>query len=354
MTMPTNLRSRRLRISCVLIGWLFFVSIADAQQAPRKSLPLGTTQGIGTSKLAGKPTEVLGGRLTVRLPDGARVEARPFDIMSAPESEEHETRVMFDAGQERLVLLAHECFALAGDDLFEDVSKWVAQWKGKYEIERVAVANGRIKAVAVIPRNDPDHTRSDDATFVEGVFVQSTDRTIQSLDVYVNAVAEKDLKGCKAVASQILLSVAPGKRTLNLAAGERRLYVYSKDREISVTVPKNTVATKQVGPDFLVHRLIVLGPLAADSDSILIYAGFAPNYEPGAKKGDGMLLGKRVEWHGFPKGDGVQTLCDLSIPGNDDLKLHIIIHASTDIRLQVLKQSVESLKVVDSKNLQPR
>ena len=67
-----------------------------------------------------------------------------------------------------------------------------------------------MNAVAVIPVANPDHTRSDDATFVEGLFVESDDRTIQSLDVYVNRAGENDIAGCKAVAREILRSVAPG------------------------------------------------------------------------------------------------------------------------------------------------
>ena len=160
----------------------------------------------------------------------------------------------------------------------------------------------------MIPLNAPDHTRSDDATFIEGLIVESADRSIQSLDVYVNAVAERDLEGCKAVAHRILMSVAPGKRKLQLAAGERRLFAYSKDQEISITVSKNTVATRQDGPDLLVHRLIVLGRLGADSGSIGIYVGSHPDFDPGAKKSEGMIFGKRVEWHSFLQGAGLEAL----------------------------------------------
>ena len=268
---------------------------------------------LGKATLSEKPIEVLGGRLSIRMPQGAKKEARPFDIMSAPESEEHETRIVFDAGQERLVLMVHESFAFAGDDFEKDVRDWVTKWKGKYRIEPIQLPTKGLKAVSVIPLNNPDHTRSDDATFVEGVFVESNDRTIQSIDVYVNAAAEQDLEGCKAVAHQILLSVAPGKKELQLAAGERRLFAYSKDLEISVTVPKNMVATKQDGPDFLVHRLIVLGRLGADSASIGIYVGNHPDFNPGAKKGDGMMFGKKVEWHSFQQGGDLQALCNLPI-----------------------------------------
>src|SRR5262249_48755800 len=74
----------------------------------------------------------------------------------------------------------------------------------KYKVEPCPLPVKALKAMAVIPVNDPDRSRSDDATFVEGIFVQFGDRTIQSLDVYVNAAAAKDLEGCRAVAHQIL------------------------------------------------------------------------------------------------------------------------------------------------------
>ena len=128
---------------------------------------------LGKAKFSEHSIEVLGGRLTVRMPQGAKTEARLFDIMSAPESEEHETHVIFDAGQERLVLMVHECFAFAGNDFEKDVRDWVTKWKGKYRIEPIKLPTGGLEAVSVIPLNNPDHTRSDDATFVEGVFVES-------------------------------------------------------------------------------------------------------------------------------------------------------------------------------------
>lgn len=94
---------------------------------PPSSPPSRATDGIGKAILAENPVEVLGDRLTVRMPQGARVEARPFPIMGATESEEHETRVVFDAGQERLVLMVNESFAFASDDFEKDVRGWVAR-----------------------------------------------------------------------------------------------------------------------------------------------------------------------------------------------------------------------------------
>jgi Beta-lactamase len=158
--------------------------IARAQQeAQNPSLPRGNSGGIGKAKLAEKPVEALGGRLTVRMPQGARIEARPFPIMGSPESAEHETRVLFDAGDERLVLMVKEAFAFAGDDFEKDVKEWVAN---------------------------------------------------------------------------------------------------------------------------------------------LIYVGGAPDYHPGAKKGVGMLFGKKVEWHSVAQGEGLQTICRLPIPGDEHRSAHIM------------------------------
>ncbi len=301
---------------------------------------------LGKARLSERSTEVLGGRLSVRMPQGAKVEARPFDIMSAPESEEHETRVVFDAGQERLVLMVNESFAFAGDNFEKDVRDCVAKWKGKYRIEPIQLPAKGLKTVLVIPLIAPDHTRSDDATFVEGVFVESDDRTIQSLDVFVNAAAEKDIEGCKALARQILLSVAPGQKKLKLTAGERRLSTISKDLEISVTVPKNMAATKQDGPDFLVHRLIVLGRLGADSGSIGIYVGNHPDFHPGAKKGDGMIFGKKVEWHSFRQGGGLEALCELPTPGKPPVFAHVWVQGFDDARREELKRVAETMKLI--------
>ena len=346
-------KGRCLR-ACLIVFCLTSTPAIWGQQAAQKPSPPGPTEGIGRARLADNPVEVLGGHLTVRMPQGARVEARPFPIMGAPESLDHETRVVFDASPERLVLLADESFAFAGDDFEQDVKEWVAQWRGKYKIEPCRLPVKALKAVAVIPVSDPDRSRSDDATFVEGLFVESGDRTIQSLDVYVNAAAEKDLKQCKAVAHQILLSVAPGKKKLDLVAGERRLSANSADLEIAVRVPKDTVATTQVGADFLVHRLIALGRLGSDSGSILVYVGGAPDYQAGPRKGEGMLLGKRVEWHTLPGGQGLQTLCELPIPGGHHVYAHIIIQASNDAQLRALRETAGSMKLVKTNRSPPK
>ncbi len=191
--------------------------------------------------------------------------------MSAPESGERESRIVFDAGPERLVLMAQEDFAFAGDNFEKDVREWLA--------------------------------------------------------------------GCKAIAHRILLSVAPGKKILPLGAGERRLFADSKRQEIAITVPKNTIATRQDGPDFLVHRLTVLGRLGADSGSIGIYIGNHPSFNPRAKKAEGTMFGKKVEWHSLQQGRGLEALCDLSMPDDIPLFAHVWVQAPSDAQIEALRQA---------------
>ncbi len=336
------------------LGLIPFTAVHGQQVAPKAAVSSPSQDGLGKAKLAEKPIHVLGGRLLVRVPQGAEVQARSHDIMSAPESEEHETRVVFNSGTERLVLMVHETFAFAGVDLEKDVREWVVKWQGQYRIESFPLLAKGLKAVAVIPVNDPDHRRSDDATFVQGLFVESHDRTIQSLDVYVNAAGEKDLKGCKAVAREILSSVAPGAKTLKLGVGERRLSTGTKDREIAVTVPMNMVATKQIGPDFLVHRLIAVGRLGHDVGSIGIYVGDHPNFQPRAKTLESMLFGKKVEWHVSAQGEGLETLCELPIPGELHLYAHVWISAPDAARLKVLREAAETMKLVKPLDSRPK
>jgi hypothetical protein len=117
-----DLSMRLLRSVLVLVCATVYCSMLSAD---------GVAGELGKAKLSEKPIQLLGGRLTVRMPDGAKIEARTPNIMSAPEAEEHETRVVFDAGEERLVLMVHETFAFAREDFEKEVRDWVTKWNGK-------------------------------------------------------------------------------------------------------------------------------------------------------------------------------------------------------------------------------
>src|SRR5271155_5506472 len=96
-------------------------------------LSLSPMQMVGADELCKLPlddkTELLKGRLVVDMPRGAKTEARGFGIMSAPQPDEGETRVVVSDGKEKLVLMATDLHAFVGDDFSYNVSRLLLRWK---------------------------------------------------------------------------------------------------------------------------------------------------------------------------------------------------------------------------------
>src|SRR4051812_17379629 len=65
--------------------------------------------------LAPKPVDALGGRLTLRVPQGAVSEARGHSIMAADRPDENETRFVVDAENARIVVIVSDVFATASN-----------------------------------------------------------------------------------------------------------------------------------------------------------------------------------------------------------------------------------------------
>jgi hypothetical protein len=220
----------RLRLRATALPGLVIALTFATSARPQGAAAPGA---VGKAALSEKPTAVLGGRLTIRMPGGSRSEARPFAIMAAPTPDEDETRLIFDAGPERFVILAHEAYATAGDDLARTVRSVVDGWEKSlgtaYRVEPFPLDAKGLRAVAVRPANPPDRSRGDDAIFLEGLLVASADGTVQSLDAYINPAGAKDLGGASALARRALRTVAPGGRRLAVEAGERRFKSGSSD-----------------------------------------------------------------------------------------------------------------------------
>lgn len=331
-------RCSGLRMVCALVaivGCHGFAQAADRPPAP---------SAIARKPLSTTPTSLLNGRLTIRLPEGAKIEARPVSVMSAPESDEDETRVVLDAGEERLVVMVHELFGLASDDFERDVRLTVAGWGDKAAQYRFAHAPLKgVRAIAVLPA--PGSSQETDAVFVRGLFVALPDGTVQTVFVYVNPRAARDHAGCSAAAERILATLAPGPRRLQLDAGKRTLATLSPDAEIVVTVPKNIVVTTQNGPDFVVQRLKVVGWLGKSSDMIGFYLGHHPSFEKGEKRADGTLFGKKVVWQARREGRGLEALVSLPRASGPPDYAHVWIIATSDDRLAALKTIAESMKL---------
>lgn len=312
---------------------------------------------LGKLGLDKKPIELLGGRLTMQMPAGSRIEARRASIMAAPEAAQHETRVVLEKGSEKLVVMSFEFFALAGADFEQQVRKELGQLKGKggapYAIGPFATASPKLRVIAgIAPNLDPERK----AALVLGAFVAHPDGTVQYVGFFVNPDAGKDPAGCTALVKKMAATLAPGPRTLTRSAGVRGLDILAPDQELQATVPAGWVATVQPGPDFIVHHLRKLTSYGSKGLGIGIYVGGHPSYQhrqtdnpPKVTVVKGKLLGKDVDWQQWTRGAGKDALTTneaiAPLPGNARLNVHVFATVSDPALLKEVQPIVATLKV---------
>ncbi|NMB76441.1 MAG: hypothetical protein GYA21_15090 [Myxococcales bacterium] len=315
----------------------------------------GATQGqeLGKHKPGKQVTELLGGRLQVRMPEKARVEGRQHSIMAAPEALTEETRVVLDAGNERLVLMAWELFATSGGDLAKAVAADVAKWGDMAQgakVEPLPVPKPLQDARLAIPGK---HDLSREAILVLAAYVESADGTVQMLAFYVNPAGAKDLGGCTALAKSVAQTIGAGAKRLDLSAGKKRFAGAGDKDFLALDVPAGFVATTQQGPDFSVYRLRRVSVLGEPGASIGIYLGGHPSYQHKQARDEklefstakGKLLGQEVEWHTWSRGPAATTEAILPHPGAKGLFLHLFLSAAGEAALAPLRAIAETIKI---------
>ncbi|HKB15061.1 MAG TPA: hypothetical protein VKF62_03300 [Planctomycetota bacterium] len=266
---------------------------------------LAGAQEIGKLQLAPEPSDLLAGRLTVRVPPGAGTSPRRAGVMSAPTGAEDETRILIDAETERLVLLANELFCTAGPDFDGVVSRategWTAPGEAGYTLEPPLEGPGGARRFLYLP---PKVEVEDDAALVLGAYVVQPDRTVQQLTFYANTAAARDPTGCATLARRIAATVAPGPRRLEVSEGERHVRI-SDTHELVFRAPEGFVATLRPGPDFDLFNIHRVGSFGSPTYRMGIYSGRGPRYHhdrreeprPAVRLVPGRLLGRPVEWH---------------------------------------------------------
>ena len=323
------------------------------------ALPASAAAGeLGKLALDKAPIDLLGGRLTMRFPAGARIEARRASIMAAPESPQHETRVALEKGDEKLVVTAFELFELGGPDFEQQARKDLAKLKAKggapFAVAPLVTGSPKLRALAATaPSLDPERK----GQIVVALFVAHVDGTVQWIGFAVNPAAGKDAAGCTALAKRMAATLVPGPRALPRAAGLRSLDVLAKDTELQATVPAGWVASVQPGPDFIVHQLRKLTNFGAPGLGIGVYVGGHPSYQhrqvdgpaPQVTVSKGKLLGKDVEWQQWTRGTGKDAATTLEaiapLPGNDRLNVHVFATVANPALLKELQPIIATLKV---------
>jgi hypothetical protein len=246
-------------------------------------------------RIAATKTEVLGGRLIVSVPDQAKSRAVQHGIMAAPESDTEQTRIVIDAGEQRMVLMVYELFARAGIDLEGPAQKVTSRFAMKVSLQKWALA-APLRAVAYFPTAP---TKNDEANFVMGLFVVGSDGSVQNFMWYVNPQGATQFDAALKLAKSMADTIAPGTRTLDTAGGERELSAYSKTKSVFATIPHDYVITAQQGPDFIVHHINKIVAFGGENASMGVYLGDHPsnNRDGFTKQEKTTLFDKSVHWY---------------------------------------------------------
>lgn len=319
-----------------------------AQKAPATAT---TTAGaLGKLPLAAQPTELLAGRLRLRLPAGAKIQARRAGIMSAPESAQEETRVVLDAGPERLVLMAAELLSSAPPDLLATVRKSLDPVPAGGPQPNLALQNlGGLQTVLFTPAK---FEAQDDAVLLLTAYVVHTDNLVQVLEFYVNPAGARDLRGVQALARNIAATLQPGATRLP-GAGPATL-----SSGLAITLPAGYVVTRKPGPDFVVHNVHKIVPWGQPRAYLGIYVGGHASFAyrqrdetPDVKKTPGQLLGQKIEWQEWShaQNPGLTTL-EAIVPlgggaSGHGLMAHVFFSSKNAAQLAELKQVAETLRL---------
>jgi hypothetical protein len=318
---------------------------------------------------------LLGDRLTLRMPNGARIAARPHSIMAADQPNERETRVVLDAGDERLVVMTHELFARIPQGQNPESAVRAAMNKDfdpqKPTLAPLPLADENLKAWVVFP---PSADKNREAILVLAAYVMHPDGFVQTVSFYVNPASAKgegcsgqigaanasglpkapgDLPGCTALARAMASTLGAGPRRLDVAGGERKIQGQYNDDTFLATVPAGTNVTMQKGPDFTVHLVIFPAQLGAPQQKLGIYVGGHPSFQfnqveakvkPTQKPGK--ALGGAVVWQVWPVDpERVMAEAIVAHPTSKDTKIHLFASAGNEKDLTPLLDMASSLRL---------
>lgn len=316
-------------------------------------------QKLARVALAKEATVLLGGRLTARMPVGARVEQRRRSIMAAKQPVQEETRVVLDAGAERLVVMAYEVFANDGGDFDKGARADIARWsKGTkkptpvFGVEKLTLPG--LPAFAASPKS-LDTSRG--AIFTLGVYTRHPDGLVQYLAFYVNKAGVVDETGVRKLVRAIAETLRPGPRRLERKGGERALAGLSKNGGLRVTLPPGWAHTVTRGPDFLVHRLRRITPLGKPTQSVSVYLGGHPSYQHRQSRIEGLkvnevkapLLGAEVSWKRWTRpnkgGTAGATTVEAIVPApGGKTRAHVFYTSAEPAALESLGALAATLK----------
>lgn len=325
----------------ILVNWTYLLFTIFAVFTPLQ---------VQAGQLAKLPLpaqlSLLGNKLVIRMPAGSHIEARGHSIMAAPEADADETRVVLDGGEERLVIMANEMHAVAGNDFAKNVNRVIAEWQAEdknqsYTVAPDVISHDSLKLIVVTLKNAI--AQSGEARLVQSCFVHGKDGTVQYIAAYANPDAAKDWTGISDLVRRIMETLSPGPSPSSL---ESRIVDIDRDLGLRISLPARIMYIDQPGPDFHVAHLYQCRELGEDGASIGIYIGSAPDFHPakGSKQQSGVILGQPVTWFESTNSDQCRLETLAHSRQHPDVALHIFLSGSNERDVVALKQIVETLQ----------
>ncbi|MCL2321955.1 MAG: hypothetical protein FWC47_07615 [Oscillospiraceae bacterium] len=317
----------------------------------------GTNAGIHSAKISAKPYSLLGGRLSISMPEGSKIiTTSSSNILGPLLSNELETRVSFKTGSEELILCARELFCFSKNDLVKDVN-YLLDNNASDPLFSVTncIADG-LPMVVVVPLQT---ITTEDGTFVYGAVVKNQDGNLISVYIYANSNAYKQKSDCNSISEQIIKSIKRGTRTL--AVNKRNVTI---DNNIILTVQSGCAAFVDIEKDYKIYNFVKVVPVGGYWSNMGIFSGKNPDYagpSEGATTKDDIILGQKIKWQ--------YTFSDVEDPNSqvflDTLltvqnknpktgktttnKYHIFIDANSSKDLDSLQNMARSMKFMTAK-----
>lgn len=295
--------------------------------------------------------DLLNGRFSLQMPEGSVNQARGHNVMAAPESNERETRLVYEKGEKKMVVMAWELFRKVGDNFDEEVNKAFKSWVDKDAVFKIKSAGEHARMALIEKPNEKG-----DAILYGVGCVRQKDGTLQLVKVYFNPNFHKESGACFALTEQVLASIQLGKRALMLEKGERSLPFLLDESRLSVQVPEGWTFSTTQGPDFLVNSLREVSVFGEPAQQVGIYVGGHPSYhhqkidpEKVVKKTrKSLFLGKECEWFEFyEKGEEDWKSVELIYPLGEGgyWNMHVFSGGRNEESLQKVLKIAATLKI---------
>jgi hypothetical protein len=285
---------RELRpLGAILMG-LLLLSANEALAGP----------ALGSLLLSEKPTSLIDGRLTARLPQGAERLPPPEGVAPELALDRYRTSFVVRGGGQRLAIVAEELFATAGGDLRATVKRNLPDAR-LGALPDVPLGGSGLRAYAApAPRDAPQP----DLHPLSALYVVQRDDTVQVVSFYVDSAALLDGDGARELARRIGQTLAPGPR--KLPAGSLVMQFPEAAATVIASLPDGFVASLGAGPGYAEYDLRRLMPMGAPTGFVRVSLGHGQALYSATHRirdystSSGRLLGVAATWRRWFSAEG--------------------------------------------------